>query len=224
MTSNRATGCSGGSPASTRRLAAVGRAGIEDAPVGAHARGCERAAQDPAVVVVAEHGDQLDVAPSAASAAAVPAAPPGAMRVSVCSTTGTGPSRPMRCAGPLTQPSSTASPTTSTRGAARCARDARVAHLQRVGAGHGHEGSTDGVTMSSRTSQPGGPAQREEHGVGDLVRVVEHRVGPGLYCSVRPSKKAVSMPPGMSRVTPTSPASSAASARVMPTTPNLDAQ
>ena len=70
-------------------------------------------------MVVTEHGDQLDVAPSAASAAAVPAAPPGAMRVSVCSITGTGPSRPMRCAGPLTQPSSTRVADDEHRGAAR---------------------------------------------------------------------------------------------------------
>ena len=46
----------------------------------------------------------------------------------------------------------------------------------------------------------------------------------GLYCSGRPSKKAVCMPPGISRVTPTRPAVSAARALVKPTTPNLLAQ
>ena len=48
--------------------------------------------------------------------------------------------------------------------------------------------------------------------------------GPGRYCSVRPSKNRVRIPPGTSRVTPTRPASSVASARVKPTTPNFEAQ
>jgi hypothetical protein len=46
----------------------------------------------------------------------------------------------------------------------------------------------------------------------------------GRYCSARPSKKPVRMPPGISSVTPTLPASSMASALVNPTTPNFDAQ
>ena len=50
------------------------------------------------------------------------------------------------------------------------------------------------------------------------------RPGPGLYWSGRPSKNAVAIPPGTSSVTPTWPASSVASARVIPTTPNFEAQ
>ena len=48
--------------------------------------------------------------------------------------------------------------------------------------------------------------------------------GAGLYFSSRPSKKCVCIPPGISSVTPTCPASSVESARVKPTTPNLLAQ
>jgi hypothetical protein len=48
--------------------------------------------------------------------------------------------------------------------------------------------------------------------------------GAGRYCSSRPSKNPVCMPPGVSIVTATRPASSAVRARVNPTTPNLLAQ
>ena len=67
-------------------------------------------------------------------------------------------------------------------------------------------------------------AEREQDGLGDVLGPVQLGVRAGLYCSGRPSKKAVCMPPGISRVTPTRPAVSAARALVKPTTPNLLAQ
>ena len=76
----------------------------------------------------------------------------------------------------------------------------------------------------ARAARPPAAVQREGDRRRDLLRLGQLSIDGGLYCSSRPSKKAVSMPPGISRVTPTRPAISAASARVKPTTPNLLAQ
>src|SRR6478609_6753100 len=90
--------------------------------------------------------------------------------------------------------------------------------------GHGQDGSVDEATTSSRTSQPGGCCRAINTLAATSSGSLSGASGPGRYCSVRPSKNRVRMPPGTRRVTPTRPASSVASARVNPKTPNFDAQ
>src|SRR4051794_37737492 len=77
---------------------------------------------------------------------------------------------------------------------------------------------------SSRSSTSGGRLRANTTPAAISCGGASFASGGGLYCSVRPSKNAVCMPPGMSSVTPTRPAVSAARARVKPTTPNLEAQ
>src|SRR6185437_16195790 len=89
---------------------------------------------------------------------------------------------------------------------------------------YGHELSTDGVITSSRTSQPGGWRSANSTASATFAGSLSFASAGGLYFSSRSSKNAVCMPPGTSMVTPTVPCSSAASARVKPTTPNFEAQ
>ena len=77
---------------------------------------------------------------------------------------------------------------------------------------------------SSRTAHPAGWLSANSTASATLAGSLRIASGPGLYCSSRSSKNLVRMPPGTTRVTPTCPASSAASARVKPTTPNFAAQ
>src|SRR6266496_2069442 len=93
-----------------------------------------------------------------------------------------------------------------------------------AGGGHGHELSRDGAITSSRSSHPGGWRSANRTACATSSGWLSLASGGGLYCSSRSSKNAVCMPPGTSMVTPTSPAASAASARLKPTTPNLEAQ
>src|SRR4051794_19708106 len=89
---------------------------------------------------------------------------------------------------------------------------------------HGQELSVETATTSSRSSQRAGWPSAKRIASATCAGSLRTASGPGLYCSGGPSKKCVVMPPGISSVTPTSPAVSAASARVKPTTPNFDAQ
>ncbi len=91
-------------------------------------------------------------------------------------------------------------------------------------AAHGQELSVETATTSSRTSHRAGWPRANRIASATWVGSLRTASGPGLYWSGRPSKKAVVIPPGTRSVTPTSPAVSAASARVKPTTPNFDAQ
>src|SRR5205085_12250309 len=88
----------------------------------------------------------------------------------------------------------------------------------------GHDVSPDGQTTSSRTSQPFGCCSANTTARATSPGLFITMPAGGLYSAGRSSKKLVCMPPGTSNVTPTRPASSAASARVKPTTPNLLAQ
>jgi hypothetical protein len=215
-----------------------GPARVDDAAVGVHACGGEFLPQLTPVRVVAEHGDELgahaergqrgggaggatgrgvrrpgvradlhhrhgSVAAGAVGGAGDPAVQ---HRVADDEHAGRLPGDP---AGQLVEP-------------ARLA----VRAAGRVGeqADHGHDGSTEGVTISSRTSQPGGRVSANRTVSATARGSLSIASGPGRYCSVRPSKNAVFIPPGTSIVTPTSPASSTASARLSPTTPNLAAQ
>src|SRR5258705_4963167 len=94
--------------------------------------------------------------------------------------------------------------------------------LRRRMIGQGHEDSVDEHTTSSRISQPGGCDNAKTTVSATSSGLFSLASAGGLYCSVRPSKKGVYIPPGISSVTPTPPANSAASARVNPTTPNFD--
>src|SRR5690606_20634765 len=86
----------------------------------------------------------------------------------------------------------------------------------------GHDVSVSGQMTSSLISQPTGRPSANTTAWATSAGSFSPASGPGLYCSGRPSKKPVRMPPGTSRVTPTSPRSSTASARVSPTTPNFE--
>lgn len=89
---------------------------------------------------------------------------------------------------------------------------------------YGHEPSVELQMTSSRNSQPGGWLKAKTTAAATSSGALSTASAGGLYCSVRLSKKWVCMPPGISSVTPTSPAVSAAKARVNPTTPNFEAQ
>src|SRR3954471_3438646 len=89
---------------------------------------------------------------------------------------------------------------------------------------HGQDGSVGTAITSSRSSTSGGRLSANTTPAAISPGGASFASGGGLYCSVRPSKNAVCMPPGISSVTPTRPAVSAASARVKPTTPNFEAQ
>ena len=92
------------------------------------------------------------------------------------------------------------------------------------GSAHGHDVSRSGAIRSSRTSQPGGRVSAKATASATSPGSLSGASSAGRYCSSRPSKKDVRMPPGTSSVTPTLPAVSAVSARVNPTTPNLLAE
>jgi hypothetical protein len=89
---------------------------------------------------------------------------------------------------------------------------------------HGQDGSVSTAMTSSRSSTPAGRLRAKTTAWAISDGSARRASAPGLYCSGRPSKKRVCIPPGISRVTPTRPAVSAARARVKPTTPNLLAQ
>src|SRR5207247_3147574 len=101
---------------------------------------------------------------------------------------------------------------------------ARAEPAARVALRYGYDDSTVEQTTSSRTAHPGGCDSAKRTVAATCAGSFSGASGGGLYLSSRASKNAVRMPPGMSSVTPTSPASSAASARVKPTTPNFAAQ
>src|SRR3954447_3328352 len=113
-------------------------------------------------------------------------------------------------------------------GAQRRHRGEEVAEPERAEhdepAGHGQDGSVGTAITSSRSSTSGGRLSANTTPAAISPGGASFASGGGLYCSVRPSKNAVCMPPGISSVTPTRPAVSAASARVKPTTPNFEAQ
>ncbi len=77
---------------------------------------------------------------------------------------------------------------------------------------------------SSRISQPRGWPRMNITESATAAGSLRFASEPGLYFGSRSSKKCVFMPEGISVVTPTSPFVSAASARVKPSTPNLEAQ
>jgi len=109
--SNRATICS---PASRRHLVIVRRPGTStrraDTPAAASvSRSTSAGPSDPVAATSSTS------APSAARFIAVFAAPPGAYRLPSRSSTATGASRHSRPGWPVSQPSSNASPSTSTR-------------------------------------------------------------------------------------------------------------
>src|SRR5690606_22946436 len=89
---------------------------------------------------------------------------------------------------------------------------------------HGQEASPEAMTSISRISDPAGCRSAVRTAAAVCAGSLRSASGPGRYRSLRPSKNAVRIPPGTSRVTPTRPAYSAASAWVKPRTPNLDAQ
>src|SRR5206468_5560278 len=97
-------------------------------------------------------------------------------------------------------------------------------HQQDGSVVHGHDVSPDGQISSSRTSHPLGCWRANTTAAATCSGRLSWASGPGLYCSGRPSKNGVAMPPGTRRVTPTRPAVSAANASVKPTTPDLLAQ
>ena len=106
--------------------------------------------------------------------------------------------------------------------------DADSAEIVRVegvdASGARHELSEEGHITSSRASKPRGRVSAKITASATSDGSPSCASPGGRYCSARVSKNAVRIPPGTSSVTPTSPASSAASARVNPMTPNLLAQ
>src|SRR3954447_25387898 len=94
---------------------------------------------------------------------------------------------------------------------AECSQDE-----QRRTAPQGHELSVEGQTNISRSSVPRGRVRAKVTAAATSAGGARFASEGGWYCGSRPSKIAVSIPPGMRRVTPTSPAVSAASARVSP--------
>src|SRR5690606_4951696 len=114
------------------------------------------------------------------------------------------------------------------QGAQRGDGGEEVAHAERPkgqdGVAHGQEVSSEQQTTISRISQPGGCRSAKTTARATSRGSLSFAVGAGLYCSGLSSKKPVRIPPGMRSVTPMRPAVSAASARVKPTTPNLEAQ
>src|SRR4030095_9052047 len=74
------------------------------------------------------------------------------------------------------------------------------------GRAYGHDDSVEGAITSSRGSQPGGWQRANRTAWATSSGRLSLASAAGLYCSGRPSKKAVCIPPRISRVTPIPPA------------------
>src|SRR4029450_1625484 len=74
---------------------------------------------------------------------------------------------------------------------------------------HGYEDSCSAATTRSRTGHPAGWVSANSTAAATWAGSLRIASGPGLYRSSRSSKNLVRIPPGISSVTPTCPASSA---------------